>query len=63
MSQEKIEKLLDYFDVPALHGVAIAITFTNIENVLKIASLLIAVGYTIWKWRSEYLQKNKRIKK
>ena len=28
-------KLLDYFDVPVLHFIAIAITFTDIENAFK----------------------------
>lgn len=51
-------KLLNYLDVPLLHCVAIAITFTDIENALKIFSLLLAIGYTLWKWRSEF--KNKR---
>jgi hypothetical protein len=52
-------KLLDYFDVPVLHCVAIAITFTDIENALKLLSLLLAIGYTLWKWRSEFLKKGK----
>jgi hypothetical protein len=52
-------KLLDYFDVPVLHFIAIAITFTDIENALKIFSLLLAIGYTLWKWRSEFLKKGK----
>lgn len=52
-------KLLDYFDVPVLHCVAIAITFTDIENALKLLSLLLAIGYTVWKWRSEILKKGK----
>lgn len=52
-------KLLDYFDVPVLHCVAIAITFTDIENALKLFSLLLAIGYTLWKWRSEFLKKGK----
>ena len=52
-------KLLDYFDVPVLHCVASAITFTDIENALKLFSLLLAIGYTVWKWRSEFLKKGK----
>ena len=35
-------KLLDYLDVPVLHFIAIAITFTDIENALKLFSLLLA---------------------
>ena len=52
-------RLLDYFDVPLLHCVAIAITFTDIENALKLFSLLLAIGYTLWKWRSEFLNRRK----
>ena len=52
-------RILDYFDVPLLHCVAIAITFTDIENALKIISLLIAIGYTVWKWTTEYKNKKK----
>ena len=54
-----MSKLLDYFDVPVLHFIAIAITFTDIENALKLLSLLLAIGYTLWKWRSEFLNKRK----
>lgn len=52
-------RLLDYFDVPVLHFVAISITFTNAESALKIVSLLLAIAYTIWKWRSEFKNKKK----
>ena len=52
-------RLLDYFDVPFLHCVAIAITFTDIETALKFISLLLAIGYTVWKWTSEYKNKKK----
>lgn len=52
-------RILDYFDVPLLHCVAIAITFTEIENALKVISLLLAIGYTLWKWRSEFLNRRK----
>jgi hypothetical protein len=54
-----MNKILDYFDVPVLHCVAIAITFTDIETALKFISLLLAIGYTIWKWISEYKHKKK----
>jgi hypothetical protein len=53
-----MNKILDYFDVPVLHCVAIAITFTDIETALKFVSLLLAIGYTIWKWISEYKHQN-----
>lgn len=47
-------KILDYIDVPVLHVLAIGVTFTNVEMFLKIASLVLAIGYTTWKWISEY---------
>ena len=52
-------RLLDYIDVPVLHFIALSITFTDVENGLKILSLLLAIGYTLWKWRSEFLKKRK----
>jgi hypothetical protein len=52
-------KLLDYFDVPVLHFIAISITFTDAESALKLLSLCLAIGYTLWKWRSEFLNKRK----
>ena len=51
-------RLLDYIDVPLLHCIAISITFTDVENGLKIFSLLLAIIYTLWKWITEY--KNKK---
>ena len=54
-----MSRLLDYFDVPLLHFIAISITFTNAESALKIVSLLLAIGYTIWKWRSEFKNRKK----
>ena len=54
-----LHKLTDYIDVPVLHILAIGITFTDVESVLKIASLILAIGYTAWKWISEYKKKKK----
>jgi hypothetical protein len=31
----------------------------DVESWLKIASLLVAMGYTIWKWRSDYKKTKK----
>lgn len=60
MSHEKLTKILDYFDVPTLHVIAISITFTDVENILKISSLILAIGYTLWKWRYEYIKKDEK---
>ncbi len=54
-----IHKILDYVDVPLLHILAIGVTFTNVELFLKITSLLLAIGYTAWKWIHEYKKRNK----
>ena len=54
-----MNKILDYFDVPVLHCVAISITFTDAESSLKIFSFLLAIGYTIWKWITEYKNNKK----
>lgn len=54
-----MHKILDYIDVPLLHVLAIGITFTNVELFLKIASLLLAIGYTSWKWIHEFRKRNK----
>lgn len=60
MISEKVDKVLDIIDVPILHVIAISITFTNVENALKITSLILAIGYTAWKWISEYKNKNEK---
>lgn len=53
-----IHKLLhdhpDVLSVILAHTAAIGITFTNVELTLKIISLLLAIGYTAWKWIREY---------
>jgi hypothetical protein len=54
-----LQKIADYFDVPILHILAISITFTEVENVLKIVSLLLAIGYTAFKWSCEYKKRKK----
>ena len=51
-------KLADYLDVPLLHVLAIGITFTDVEMILKVTSLLLAIGYTSWKWVNEYKRRN-----
>ena len=49
----------DIFQVILAHLGAITVSFLNVENTLKITSLLLAIGYTAWKWRTEYV-KNKK---
>jgi hypothetical protein len=52
-------RFLDYLDLPLLLCIAISITFTDSESFLKIFSLLLAIGYTVWKWITEYKNKKK----
>jgi len=42
---------------------AIGITFSNVEQFLKIISLLAAIGYTVWRWQKDYFESNKKKKK
>jgi hypothetical protein len=55
----KHEILSDIAKVFGVHICAITITFSNVEGFLKIASLALAIGYGVWKWRVDYL-KNKK---
>lgn len=35
------------------HALAIVITLTDVSDWLKIVSLLLAIGYTAWRWRTD----------
>ncbi len=50
---------LDIGSVLCAHAAAVVVTFTNVSEGLKIISLLLAIGYTVWKWFTEY----KKVKK
>lgn len=54
--QEIVE---DIAKVVGVHLGAVAVSFTNVERSLKLLSLLVAIGYGLWKWRVDYL-KNKK---
>jgi hypothetical protein len=43
---------MDFQDLKiyALNGVSLAISFSNVEMILKIILLLLSIGYTISKW-------------
>lgn len=49
----------DVGSVLMAHALAITITFTNVVEWLKIVSLLLAIGYTAWKWYYEYKKSKK----
>jgi len=39
---------------------AIGFSFSNVELGLRITVLIVALGYSIWKWRHEYLKSKKK---
>jgi len=49
----------DIFTVIIVHLSAIGITFLHVENTLKVISLLVATGYTVWKWVKEWKKTKK----
>lgn len=49
----------DIGSVLMAHALAITISFTNAVEWLKIISLLLAIGYTGWKWYYEYKKSKK----
>lgn len=49
----------DVLSVVLAHIAAIGISLTNIELALKILSLLLAIGYTGWKWLHEWKKSKK----
>lgn len=59
MPQDKIDLLTDIAKVFGFHVFAITISLSTVEWTLKIVSLLAAIGYTLWKWRSDYLKDKK----
>lgn len=44
----------DVFTVIVIHLSAIGVTLLNVELALKIISLLLAIGYTLWRWYKEW---------
>lgn len=45
-------------EVLFIHVAAVGVTYTDVEQPLKIISLLIAIGYGIWRWKRDYYKKN-----
>ncbi len=50
----------DIGQVLSAHAMAIIISFTNVAEWLKIISLLLAIGYTAWKWYTDYKGENNK---
>lgn len=56
MPQDKIDTISSILKVWGVHLFAITITISGVEWILKIVSLLIAIGYTLRRW---YLMEKK----
>jgi hypothetical protein len=41
---------LEDFKIFALNGTTFLVSFSNIEMILKIALLVVSIGYTVSKW-------------
>jgi len=46
----------DLIKVLLINIAGLGITFTGIEIFLKVLTLVLTIGYTIWKWRKDYLK-------
>lgn len=58
--QDIIDSLVDVIKVLGIHLGAIAISFSDVAEWLKVISLSVATGYTLWKWREEYKKTKKK---
>lgn len=46
----------DLVKVLLINIAGIGFSFTGVESALKIIALVATIGYTIWKWRKDYLK-------
>lgn len=46
----RIATVIHICQVLIAHALAIVITLTDVSDWLKIVSLLLAIGYTAWRW-------------
>lgn len=53
----------DVLQVILAHLGAVAISFTDVELFFKILSLVLASGYTLWKWIHEWKKTKKNAHK
>ena len=47
----------DVIQIILIHLGAISISFLDVEYFLKFSSLILAISYTVWKWRKEWKKK------
>lgn len=58
--QHKFHDTADIFTIIMVHLSAVGVTLLNVETGLKIISLLVAIGYTAWRWVTEYKKRHKK---
>lgn len=51
--------MISIIKVNVLNAVALFVSFSNVELFLKIALSCVAIGYTCWKWYTEYHKSKK----
>ena len=51
---------LEDLKILTLNGTTFLVSFSNIEMILKIALLLVSIGYTASKWYEVHCRKNKK---
>jgi hypothetical protein len=50
---------LEIGGVLSAHALAIIINISNVSDWLKVLSLVLAIGYTTWKWITDYKKEQK----
>jgi hypothetical protein len=45
--------------VLSAHALAIIVNLSNVSDWLKLLSLVLAIGYTAWKWITDYRKEQK----
>lgn len=58
-----IENFKHFYHVLAVYFVAVGIDKTSIEWGFKITSIGVVIGYGLWKWRTEIIDRRKRLKR
>ena len=53
----------EILSVIAAHVGAVMITLTAANDWLKFGSLLLAMGYTVWRWQNDYKKEKKKTKR
>lgn len=54
------EKIIDTAKVVGANGVATGITISNVNETLTMMSIILAISYSLWKWRRDYKRGDKK---